>query len=70
MRVAYVYTYNVTRWKGSMVTAKTSKKVKVTLTLEDRGWEEMRIQAIREKRSASDIIDRLIAAYLKRKGAK
>ena len=49
--------------------AKPPKKVKVTLTLQDQGWEAMRIQAIREKRSASDIIDELIAAYLKRKGA-
>jgi predicted CopG family antitoxin len=45
-------------------------KVKVTLTLEDKAWEALRIRAIREKRSASDIIDELIAAYLKRKGGK
>jgi hypothetical protein len=49
---------------------KAPKKVKVTLTLQDQGWEELRILAIREKRSASDIIDELIAAYLKRKGVK
>jgi len=40
------------------------------LTLDDKGWEKLRIQAIREKRSASDIIDQLIAAYLKRKKGK
>jgi hypothetical protein len=49
---------------------KAIKKVKVTLTLHDQGWEALRIQAIREKRSASNIIDELIAAYLKRKGGK
>ena len=32
-------------------------KIKVTLTLDDQGWEALRIQAIKEKRSASAIID-------------
>ena len=49
---------------------KEPKKVKVTLSLLDESWEEFRIQALREKRSASDIIDGLIASYLKRKESK
>jgi hypothetical protein len=49
---------------------KASKKVKVTLTLLDRSWEMLRIQAIKEKRSASDIIDKFIVTYLRRKRAK
>jgi hypothetical protein len=40
-------------------------KVKVTLTLEDKGWQRFRMRALREKTSASAIIDKLIDAYLK-----
>jgi hypothetical protein len=40
-------------------------KVKVTLTLEDKGWQRLRMQALREKTSASAIIDKLIDGYLK-----
>jgi hypothetical protein len=40
-------------------------KVKVTITLEDKNWQRLRMQALKEKTSASAIIDRLIAVYLK-----
>jgi len=40
-------------------------KVKVTITLEDKGWHRLRMQALREKTSASAIIDKLVADYLK-----
>jgi hypothetical protein len=40
-------------------------KVKVTITLEDKSWQRLRVQAIKEKTSASAIIDRLVADYLK-----
>jgi predicted CopG family antitoxin len=40
-------------------------KVKVTITLDDGRWQRLRIQALKEKTSASEIIDRLIAEYLK-----
>ena len=43
-------------------------KVKVTLKLEQTRWQAVRIQALREGRSASEIIDELIALYVKRKG--
>jgi len=42
-------------------------KVKVTLKLEQTRWRALRIQALREGRSASEIINELMAAYLKRK---
>jgi len=40
-------------------------KIKVTLTLTDRTWQRLRIHALKEKTSASAIIDRLVANYLK-----
>jgi hypothetical protein len=40
-------------------------KIKVTLTLTDKNWQRLRIQALRGKTSASAIIDRLVANYLK-----
>jgi hypothetical protein len=43
-------------------------KVKVTIKLDSTRWQALRIQALREGRSASEIIDELIAPYLKRKG--
>ena len=45
-------------------------KVKVTLTLEDKGWRALRVHAVKEQTSASAIIDKLIASYLKRKGVR
>jgi hypothetical protein len=44
-------------------------KVKVTIKLDPTRWQALRIQALREGRSASEIIDELIAPYLKRKGS-
>jgi hypothetical protein len=43
-------------------------KVKVTIKLDPSRWQELRIQALREGRSAGEIIDELIGPYLKRKG--
>jgi predicted CopG family antitoxin len=40
-------------------------KVKVTITLTDKSWQRLRMQALKEKTSASAIIDRLVADYLK-----
>jgi hypothetical protein len=40
-------------------------KVKVTLTLTDKTWQRLRMQALKEKTSASAIIDRLVADYLR-----
>jgi predicted DNA-binding ribbon-helix-helix protein len=40
-------------------------KVKVTITLEDKSWQRLRMQALKDKTSASAIIDRLVADYLK-----
>jgi hypothetical protein len=40
-------------------------KVKVTITLTDKNWQRLRIQSLKEKTSASAIIDRLVAGYLK-----
>ena len=41
-------------------------KVKVTVTLEDKGWHALRIHAVKEKTSASAILDKLIAEHLKK----
>ncbi len=41
-------------------------KVKVTVTLEDKGWEALRIRAVKRKTSASAILDALIKQYLRR----
>jgi hypothetical protein len=43
-------------------------KVKVTIKLDSNRWQALRIQALREGRSAREIIDALIGPYLKRKG--
>jgi len=40
-------------------------KVKVTITLTDKNWQRLRMQALKERVSASAIIDRLVAGYLK-----
>ena len=45
-------------------------KVKVTVTLEDKEWHALRVHAVKEKTSASAILDKLIADYLKRKGVR
>ena len=47
----------------------TQEKVKVTIKLDPIRWQALRIQALREGRSASAIIDELIGPYLKRKGS-
>ena len=41
-------------------------KVKVTITLEDKNWQRLRMQALRVKTSASAIIDQLVADYFRR----
>jgi hypothetical protein len=41
-------------------------KVKVTITLEDKNWQRLRMQALRDKTSASAIIDQLVADYLRK----
>ncbi len=47
-------------------------RAKVTTTLDAELWQELQIQAVREKSYANDIMERLIADYLKKvkKGAK
>ena len=40
-----------------------------TIVIPDKQWTELRMQALRERTSASDIIRRLVADYLK-KGKK
>ena len=40
-------------------------KVKVTITLDSKNWQRLRMQALREKTSASAILDKLTAEYLK-----
>jgi predicted DNA-binding ribbon-helix-helix protein len=57
----YCYTYSgILIEKGA-----TIMKVKVTITLEDKNWQRLRMQALKDKTSASAIIDRLVADYLK-----
>lgn len=45
-------------------------RVKVTTTLDGSLWEALQIQCIKEKAYANDILEKLIADYLKRKGVK
>ena len=40
-------------------------KVKVTITLDDKNWQALRVKAVQRKTSASAIIDKLVAGYLK-----
>ncbi len=40
--------------------------MKITVVTEKPLWHELRIQAIREKATASDIIGMLVAGYLKK----
>ncbi|MCH7914286.1 MAG: ribbon-helix-helix protein, CopG family [Deltaproteobacteria bacterium] len=37
-----------------------------TIVMPDEQWAELRVQAIRERRSASDIIRKLVSDYLKK----
>ena len=62
-RVEEGYTYN-----RAMSTKKEKKLVraKVTTTLDAELWQELQIQAVREKSYANDIMERLIAEYLKK----
>ena len=45
-------------------------KVKVTITLEDKNWQRLRMLALKDKTSASAIIDELVAIFLSKKGGK
>jgi hypothetical protein len=51
-----------------MSVKKEKKRVraKVTTTLDAELWQELQIQALREKSYANDIMERLIAEYLKK----
>ena len=68
----YVHTPSKTeRYSVAQPAKKThpqGTKVKVTIKLDPTRWQALRIQALREGRSASEIIDELIGPYLKRKG--
>ncbi len=39
--------------------------MKITLVMQEPLWAELRIQAIREKSTASEIIGRLVANYMR-----
>lgn len=41
-------------------------KVKVTLSLDDKKWTDFRVKCLREKRTASEIIEEMIANHLKK----
>jgi hypothetical protein len=45
-------------------------RVKVTTTLDGALWEALQIQCVKEKSYANDILEKLIADYLKKKGGK
>jgi hypothetical protein len=44
-----------------------SMRVKVTTTLNGELWRELQIRALTEGRDANDILEELMAGYLKRK---
>ena len=41
-------------------------RVKVTTTLSPDLWKELQIEAIKQERDANDIIEKLLASYLKK----
>jgi len=41
-----------------------------TIVMPDEQWAELRMQALRERRSASDIIRKLVSDYLKKSRKK
>jgi len=41
-------------------------RVKVTTTLSPDLWKELQIEAIKQERDANDIIEELLASYLKK----
>lgn len=45
------------------------KKIKFTTTIDAKLLEEIKIQAIKEKRSVSDILENLILSYLAQKSS-
>lgn len=45
-------------------------RVKVTTTLDGALWEALQIECIKEKAYANEILEKLIADYLKKKGGK
>ena len=45
-------------------------RVKVTTTLDAKLWEALQIQCVKENLYANDILEKLIAEYLKKKGGK
>jgi hypothetical protein len=45
-------------------------RVKVTTTLDGSLWEKVQIEALKEKTYANDILEKLMAEYLRRKGVK
>ena len=45
-------------------------RVKVTTTLAGDLWEALQIEAIKKKRDANDILEELIASYLKKEKRK
>jgi len=51
---------------------KGGRKMKTapSITMDDGVWRELKIQAIREKKTASDIIENLIRGYLKKSKKK
>ena len=62
--IVYEYTYKrVTRQKSKK---EGGEKVKITTVMEEPLWKELRIQAIKEKTSAGEIIGRLVTDYLKK----
>lgn len=45
-------------------------KKKITITLEEKNIESIKIQAVKEHRSVGDIIDSLVTEYLKKQTDK
>ena len=45
-------------------------RVKVTTTLDGALWEALQIECVKQKCDANDILEKLIAGYLKKKGGK
>ena len=45
-------------------------RVKITTTLRGDLWEALQIECVKQRCDANDILEKLLADYLKRKGVK
>jgi len=65
----YGYTYNLMKPRTTVVKSavrKTAGRIKVTTTLRSDLWKALQVEAINQDRDANEILEELMAAYLKK----